>query len=59
MAANPPTARRNPTWDLIHQFYGYLGMFIFTLYGKRTGTLTRMRIDDILDAKRDGLASRG
>ena len=35
------------------RFYGYLGCYIFSLYGKRTGTLTKLQVQELDKAEGD------
>ena len=53
-AAPPGQSRRQGTFiTLAHQFYGYLGCYFCSLYGKRTSTLNKMTIREVEEAEGD------
>ena len=51
-AAPPPLSNRQaPFFTLAHKFYGYLGCYIFCLYGKRPSALSKLTIQEVEQAE--------
>ena len=52
--APPLKAKRQGAFmTAARRFYGYLGCYIFSLYGKRTGTLTKLQVQELDKAEGD------
>ena len=50
-APSNQSRRQGEFMTAAHSFYGYLGCYIFSLYGKRTGTLTKLTVKEVEDAE--------
>ena len=44
---------QGPFFTVAHKFYGYLGRYICSLYGKRTATLTKLTMAEVVEAEAD------
>ena len=55
LEAAPPekSKRQGPFLKLAHRFYGYLGCYIFCLYGKRPPALTKLTVTEVEEAEGD------